>query len=50
MVELGDGTGALLALRKIEPGDWLAVAPSSDEDESGEEDEDDGDDDEDDEV
>ncbi|CAM9213798.1 unnamed protein product, partial [Ectocarpus fasciculatus] len=36
---LEDGTGALVALTKLNVGDWLSVAPSDDEDDSDDEEE-----------
>jgi hypothetical protein len=33
VVELEDGSGALLALRDLDAGDWLTVAHSDDESE-----------------
>ena len=42
VVELEDGTGALVALKPLAAGDWLSVAYSDDEEEndSGEEEKD----------
>lgn len=39
VVCLQDGSGALVALRLVEAGDWLTVAPSDDDEDSSDVDE-----------